>query len=134
MDVKKKLVELIRHCTSCEECRDEDIADHLIANGVTVQGDELPTNLMAIPVNADFGTVLNCAVRYAIGRRTYMPGLVIDFIHPLLPFIDDNTLWVLDKDIEEAARISLGDPIIDEPVWKSFHESVKNELRARLRK
>lgn len=37
MDVKKKLVELIRHCTSCEECYDEDIADHLIANGVTVQ-------------------------------------------------------------------------------------------------
>ena len=36
MDVKKKLVELIRHCTSCEECYDEDIADHLIANGVTV--------------------------------------------------------------------------------------------------
>lgn len=90
---------------------------------------ELPTNLMAIPVNADFGTVLNCAVRYAIGRQTYMPGLVIDFIRPLLPFLDDNTLWVLDKDIEEAARISLGDPIVDAPKWRDFHQAVKTEMR-----
>lgn len=36
-DIKEKLVELIRHCTSCEECFDTDIADHLIANGVTIQ-------------------------------------------------------------------------------------------------
>ena len=34
--MRKKLVELIKHCTSCEECRDEDIADHLLANGVIV--------------------------------------------------------------------------------------------------
>ena len=31
---RKKLIDLIKHCTSCEECRDEDIADHLLANGV----------------------------------------------------------------------------------------------------
>ena len=36
-DIKEKLVELIRHCTSCEECHDADIADHLIANGATIQ-------------------------------------------------------------------------------------------------
>ena len=34
---RKKMIKLIHHCTSCEECRDEDIADHLIANGVMVQ-------------------------------------------------------------------------------------------------
>lgn len=34
--MKTKLIELINHCTSCEECRDEDIADHLLANGVIV--------------------------------------------------------------------------------------------------
>ena len=36
-DIKEKLVELIHHCTSCEECFDTDIADHLIANGATIQ-------------------------------------------------------------------------------------------------
>ena len=34
MDQRKALIKLIKHCTSCEECRDEDIADHLLANGV----------------------------------------------------------------------------------------------------
>ena len=33
---RRKLIELIHHCTSCEECRDEDIADHLTAHGVTI--------------------------------------------------------------------------------------------------
>ena len=32
----KRLTSLIKHCTSCEECRDEDISDYLIANGVTI--------------------------------------------------------------------------------------------------
>ena len=35
--LRKKLIDLIRYCTSCEECRDEDIADHLIAAGVIAQ-------------------------------------------------------------------------------------------------
>ncbi len=42
----------------------------------------------------DFGCVLNCAVRYAIGRQTYMPGVVIDFIIPLLSNLSDRTLRV----------------------------------------
>jgi len=34
--MRKELIKLIHYCTSCAECRDEDIADHLIANGVTI--------------------------------------------------------------------------------------------------
>ena len=34
--MRDKLIKLIKYCTSCEECRDEDIADHLLANGVIV--------------------------------------------------------------------------------------------------
>ncbi len=129
MDVKKKLVELLLSWGGMSNCA-EDIADHLLANGVTMR----KAKPIIDPADADFGTVLVCAVRYAIGRQTYMPKIVIDYIRPLLPIMDDHALWVINKDIEEATRISLGDPIIDEPVWKSFHESVKNELRARSRK
>ena len=32
--MRKRLIKLIKHCTSCEECRDEDIADYLLVNGV----------------------------------------------------------------------------------------------------
>lgn len=36
MDQQTRLTKLIRHCTSCEECRDEDISAHLLENGVIV--------------------------------------------------------------------------------------------------
>ena len=49
--------------------------------------------------NNDFGAVLICAVRYCIGRQTYMPGLVMDFIRPLLPKLDSKTLTVMERDI-----------------------------------
>lgn len=32
---------------------------------------------MIDPHDDDFGVICNCAVRYAVGRRTYMPSLVM---------------------------------------------------------
>jgi len=51
-DIKEKLVELIHHCTSCEECFDTDIADHLIANGVTIQQNQF-REVTKMVTNAD---------------------------------------------------------------------------------
>lgn len=79
----------------------------------------------------NFGAVLICAVRYSIGRMTYMPKLVQDFIRPLLPYLSNKTLFVMDRDISEAN--SYGDPNIDEPDWKRFMQEVRNEMEARKR-
>lgn len=81
------------------------------------------------PFDNDFGTVLVCAVRYAIGRCTYMPSLVIDFIRPLLPKLDDKALWCFVKDIEGAP--SLGHELIDKPAWLRFLADVKAEQERR---
>ena len=35
-----------------------------------------------INLNDDFETILICAERYALGRQTYMPKLVVDYITP----------------------------------------------------
>ena len=75
----------------------------------------------------EFGAVLTCAVRYAIGRRTYMPHLVIGFIRSLLPYIDKKTLWTMKQDI--AAAGSYGDPVIDEPEWRRFLSEVEEEFK-----
>ena len=81
----------------------------------------------------DFGTVLNCAVRYSIGRQTYMPSLVTDFIKPLIPYLNDKTLWVFDEDIKQQGKWpdGYGDPRIDKPVWMSFWDAVKEEIAGR---
>lgn len=57
---------------------------------------------MQITRGDDFGgAVLNCAVRYALGRASYMPRLVMDEIRPMLVDCSDKTLAVFDQDISE---------------------------------
>ena len=91
------------------------------------------SNKPIININDDyFGTVLNCAVRYAIGRQTYMPSLVIDFITPLLSYLSDKTLWCFDQDLTNAKwEGGYGHPDIDEPHWIKFHENVRAERTKR---
>lgn len=80
----------------------------------------------------DFGAVLNCAVRYAIGRQTYMPQIVIGFITPLLPYLNEKTIRCFEQDVIEARHHGgYGDPEIDEPDWMKFLEAVKTECRKR---
>lgn len=69
-----------------------------------------------------FGAVLNCAVRYALGRRSYMPYLVTSFITPLLPHLSKKTIWCFRRDLEECR--DFGDPEIDKPIWEQFLQKV----------
>lgn len=81
------------------------------------------------PSDPDFGVILICAVRYSIGRRTCVPGLVIDFIRPLLPELCNKTLSVMERDIAGAG--GYGDKQIDEPRWLQFLEDIRREQRRR---
>ncbi len=76
----------------------------------------------------NFGTMLNCAVRYAIGRESYMPGFVISYITPLLPYLSKRTLYVFDQDVTDQRYTGgYGDPSIDEPSWMRFLDAVHAE-------
>ena len=82
-----------------------------------------------IDVNRDeFGCILNCAVRYALGRRTYVTQLVAEYVQHLIPFINDKTLHVLDQDITDQKYAGgYGDDRIDKPVWMQLHQCVVEE-------
>lgn len=83
---------------------------------------------MTITREDDFGgAVLNCAVRYALGRRSYMPGLVVDEITPMLKDCSDKTLWCFDKDVREW--LNLGGHGIHDSLdkWTSFLMNVNKE-------
>ena len=89
-----------------------------------VNGKEPPISLK----DDNFGCVLNCAVRYALGRKTYMPRSVIDFILPLLPYLNNRTIYVFDQDVTEQKYLGgYGDKQIDEPYWMNFLQAVKKE-------
>ena len=77
----------------------------------------------------DFGLILNCAVRYSLGRQTYVPGSVCSFIAPLISKLSDRTLWCMVQDI--ASADSYGDERIDKPVWMKFLADIKHEINRR---
>lgn len=82
-----------------------------------------------VEIDEDFCTILICAIRYCLGRRTYMPSLVTDFIRPLLPHLDDKTLRVMRADITVAE--SYGNETIDKPVWMRFLDDIEHEISRR---
>ena len=56
-------------------------------------------------INDDFELMMISALRYAIGRYTYMPSVTIDYIRYLIPELSAKTLLVMKRDIdEETAR------------------------------
>ena len=85
-----------------------------------------------VEIDKNFETILLCAVRYAIGRRTYIPSLVIDYITPLLPYLSDNTLRTMAEDVADKDYLGgLGDKMIDLPYWKQFLREIRLEIGGR---
>ena len=93
--------------------------------------DDEPKGLVD-PTNDDFGAVCNCAVRYCLGRRSYMPSLVCGYLTPLLSKLDDNTLFCFKRDIEEHKKdgFDFGDSC-DYETWKQFYTAVQKEIDGR---
>lgn len=90
---------------------------------------------MQITRDDDFGgAVLNCAVRYAIGRASYMPRLVMDQIRPMLPDCSDKTLRVFEQDVSEWLTRDKGWTAYDNSYgddWKLFLDDVRAEIERR---
>lgn len=92
----------------------------------------LKANIVITPDNEDFGTILTCAVRYACGRQTYMPSIVIGFIRPLISEIDDNALCCMERDIREAEKYGgYGNEKIDKPLWIDFLKELQDLMDKR---
>ena len=88
---------------------------------------------MTIEIDKNFESILVCAVRYAIGRKSYMPSMVIDYITPLLPYLSDNTLRLMANEITEYESYEggLGDEKIDKPYWIKFLREIRLEIGGR---
>lgn len=88
---------------------------------------------MTIEIDKTFESILICAVRYAIGRRTYIPSLVIDYMTPLLPYLSEDVLKLLANEITkyEAYEGALGDEMIDRPYWEQFLRKIRLEIGGR---
>lgn len=85
----------------------------------------------------EFTCLIMAAVRYCLGRRTYMPSYITGYIKPLLPYVSDKLLYLLERDIREQGKYgddAYGDPLIDKPTWMGFYENVTSEIASRKAK
>ena len=80
----------------------------------------------------DFGCIVNSAVRYALGRYTYMPGVVMNFVRKYMRVLDSRTIHVMIEDIERESKIGTL-PYFDE--WTAFKlELIEREKQMQQQK
>ena len=74
----------------------------------------------------DFGLIVNSALRYSIGRSTYMPSVVTGFIQRYLDFFDVKTLSNIIEDIEQELLYNTN--IEDLQMWKGLQQDCEQAL------
>lgn len=89
----------------------------------------------SIKIDSDFGLILNCAVRYGLGRRTYITEFICDYIKPLITKLETRDLIVIRDSIERQRNNALIDKPLgdecDEEAWNSLSEAINEELKKR---
>ena len=105
--------------------------DMFLAGGIIGTIDRQP-QVGGVEIDKNFETILLCAIRYAIGRRTYIPSLVIDYITPLLPYLSYWMLGLMAAEIiDHNYEGGLGDKMIDRPYWLNFKRKILAEMERR---
>ncbi|MBE6701182.1 MAG: hypothetical protein E7582_04765 [Ruminococcaceae bacterium] len=79
-----------------------------------------PAHWLTFPLDNDFGCIINSAVRYAIGRHTYMPSVACDFVRKYINILDERTVEVMIEDIDKELKLG----IAQEELWVGL----RNEL------
>ena len=78
-----------------------------------------------IEITIDLKDIVICALRYALGRRTYVTGLTVDFIMNNPDLIDDRVRRVMKEDLEEyfeCRGIYYNDDECDYRSWRKLYE------------
>ncbi len=75
----------------------------------------------------DFDTIIICAVRYAMGRNTYMPSLVEGFVRRWMDCLEEQTLSIIARDIENDLRLYEDMP--DHAMWTKLCDDIKERLK-----
>lgn len=89
-----------------------------------------------VAVTQDFELMMISALRYAIGRYTYMPSVTIEYIRYLIPQLSAKTLYVMKRDIdEETARYTRMERelyMADE--WAKLAEEIRVEYEQKAKR
>lgn len=82
-------------------------------------------------VDAEFGLIVTSAIRYAIGRMSYMPSVVCEFTLRFMPLLDSKTIHVMIRDITETMERWQGE-LTDSELWLNLRAKAEEEKTRRI--
>lgn len=86
---------------------------------------------LKVPVDDMFCEMMNWAVRYALGRRTYAASDTARYMIRIMKVLDDKTIHVMLRDIMEHEKFDdLGDEC-DAVEWMNLKEAIQKERERR---
>ena len=79
-----------------------------------------------VVISQDFELMMISALRYAIGRYTYMPSVTIEYIRYLIPQLSAKTLFVMKRDIDEEIEHCerMGRELYMDKEWAKLAEEI----------
>ena len=80
----------------------------------------------------DFGLMLISAIRYSLGRMTYIVMSTVNYTIPLVPYLSFNTLRVIENDIQQHADFYDLGMECDRHDWFRLLEAVRKEMLERM--
>ena len=110
----------------------EKSIDNKLRRRPSVEASSDKTVISVTEDNETYGTILTCALRYAVGRRTYITGEVAEYITAKVPHLTNRTIQVMERDLaSEIDRGNYGDALVDLPYWKQLLSRLRDELSSR---
>ena len=73
-----------------------------------------------------FGCIVNSAVRYSLGRDTYMPDVAVQFILDHMNLLDFRTVTVMYRDIQKALE---DENLPHRETWVSLMYALETHLK-----
>ena len=80
------------------------------------------------PHDDKVGTVLECAIKWTVGRKTYMVSVVTGVISPVVPDLSNKTLLLLEREIVKHERFF---DSTDRKEWISLRDTLRQEIDKR---
>ena len=90
-----------------------------------------PCDLLAPLYDYDFRLILIAAMRYAMGRNTYMPSVVADYLKRHIQLLDDKFLVLATDDIRRHFE-DYGEHEPNPNLWQSLLDALEKERRDRI--
>lgn len=85
-----------------------------------------PASWLSPLASEGFGCIVNSAVRYSLGRDTYMPGITVQFILEHMNLFDLRTVTVMYRDIQKALE---DENLPHRETWVSLMYALETRLK-----